>query len=833
MKYGDMMYRKKLFKCFMVIIGLFVIHVMSATSNYIKNPYISNGLNHWEPFGGNSQINILKYNQPTTVKTTIPIKDTALEIKSLTNQFKIYGFKQVIYKKSEEQSNSITLGSLSAFATLCPLADVYAKIRLTIRGSGIASGDEDVYESPLTLIPGPISGDLQITELTAKLDVNKTYTGIDEATFQVIFERVPGDWDNAIVYADDIGVEKYNPYVHACGRIVRNGLNKFHLKGICFGNTYDKYEYGLNKFEGWDPDRNLLNWGHHDPSVAFKEIKNMGLNCVRFSFNANWFEDSRYNVKNWLDANVNAATAAGVYLIIDMHTPIGYDWLSGAWKSHEDISLTSDDWIWNSPDKQNRTVEIWKYIAEKYKDNKYVAGYQILTEPVVTSTENGNQWIGTSNSLAERCSKAIRDAGSSQIIMLDILSGMGFVNPTTNKLDLKYSLKPGISQYQLLSNGDRNTIFHTAFYRPFEFTHTNATWLYKGVFIDKNSYPDTTMPEYTKGDPVNESNLISASKTVTKDLTKVNEYEWVASERWISPDHFPEAKVGTVAFLTRGRMEPNQHVYYDTLEILERVIGESDYRVIRKRAISSWEKYSYTHKKIANDGWAYRPDASIHFNSDVIMVNNEPVSVDGETIDTVKKYNLLIEKVNNKRQLVIRSGEKGIGIDLAQNDNMNYFYGWDSRNNEFLLKPGNEYSVRMKILVSSEALKKKAKAELYFYNDPSNITIKRDSDAMRFYVKSFLDSAKVKDIPFSHFEFSAMGDCFGYDDLNDRPLGGVDWVSDVADALNDFGIHWAYWAYHNINMGMYLHNEWEGAFNPNPRPVGDQNKPLVDVLKTK
>ena len=113
-----------------------------------------------------------------------------------------------------------------------------------------------------------------------------------------------------------------------------------------------------------------------------KFIRSLGLNLVRLPFNYHHFEDDMNPMvlreTGWqsLDRVVNICAENEIYTLLDLHAAPGYqnqDW-------HSD-NPSQQAFFWEHKHFQDRTVWLWEKIAERYKDNPWVAGYNPLNEP--------------------------------------------------------------------------------------------------------------------------------------------------------------------------------------------------------------------------------------------------------------------------------------------------------------------------------------------------------------------------------------------------------------------------------------------------------------------
>jgi aryl-phospho-beta-D-glucosidase BglC (GH1 family) len=111
-------------------------------------------------------------------------------------------------------------------------------------------------------------------------------------------------------------------------------------------------------------------------------LASLGLNSVRIPFNYHHFEDDArpFQLKDSgfarLDAAVRACTDHGLYVILDLHA------VPGAQNQHwHSDNPTHWAHFWTHPHFQDRAVHLWEALADRYKDNPMVAGYNPLNEP--------------------------------------------------------------------------------------------------------------------------------------------------------------------------------------------------------------------------------------------------------------------------------------------------------------------------------------------------------------------------------------------------------------------------------------------------------------------
>lgn len=123
----------------------------------------------------------------------------------------------------------------------------------------------------------------------------------------------------------------------------------------------------------------------------------------------------------------------GILLILDMHACPGG-------QSSGDICDydSSKPSLWESEDNQLKLIALWRNIAERYKDRKCVAAYDLINETNWTLTNNNKLLWDTFKSII----KAIREVDTNHIV---ILEGNSYSNDYTGfpatKMDTKMMLQ--------------------------------------------------------------------------------------------------------------------------------------------------------------------------------------------------------------------------------------------------------------------------------------------------------------------------------------------------------------------------------------------------------
>ena len=113
----------------------------------------------------------------------------------------------------------------------------------------------------------------------------------------------------------------------------------------------------------------------------FRVISLMGANSVRVPFNYRLIENKPYSYsREGLDILRKTFSWARKYnlgVILDLHAACGaqnHDW-------HADSKGKA--LLWENKEYQKRTIALWEVLADKFKNEKSLIGYDVLNEPVL------------------------------------------------------------------------------------------------------------------------------------------------------------------------------------------------------------------------------------------------------------------------------------------------------------------------------------------------------------------------------------------------------------------------------------------------------------------
>jgi endoglucanase len=117
-----------------------------------------------------------------------------------------------------------------------------------------------------------------------------------------------------------------------------------------------------------------------DADAAY--LAGLGLNSVRIPFNYRHFEDDDrpFELKDsgfrLLDSAIGHCQRHGLYAILDFHA------LPGSQNQHwHSDNGTHKAGFWQYRHFQDRAVQLWEALADRYRANPAVAGYNIMNEP--------------------------------------------------------------------------------------------------------------------------------------------------------------------------------------------------------------------------------------------------------------------------------------------------------------------------------------------------------------------------------------------------------------------------------------------------------------------
>jgi endoglucanase len=209
----------------------------------------------------------------------------------------------------------------------------------------------------------------------------------------------------------------------------------FHIKGTNLGNWLVPEGY-MFKFKNTSsprlisqtiteligPDAAKAFWKKYlDAYITGEDIhylKNLGMNSIRVPFNYRLFTNANYMGDNdstrglkYLDRVINWCRAEGLYVLLDMHCAPG-----GQTGDNIDDGY-GYPFLFENEESQELCVKIWRRIANHYKNEATVMGYDLLNEPIAHYFDKDKL-----NPLLEvvykKITKAIREVDKNHLIFL-------------------------------------------------------------------------------------------------------------------------------------------------------------------------------------------------------------------------------------------------------------------------------------------------------------------------------------------------------------------------------------------------------------------------------
>jgi hypothetical protein len=341
----------------------------------------------------------------------------------------------------------------------------------------------------------------------------------------------------------------------------------------------------------------------------FNRLAALGANYVNISHPGLFTETPPYTVnqdaQNNLDNLLGMIAQADMFAVISFRTGPGRSEFTFYWDEVGDWFDASylNDSMWQDQAAQDAWVEMWRYTAERYRDNPIVAGYDLMVEP--NSNEVGsdaindlldiwdpaefyNQYGGTLydwNQLYPRITTGIRQVDTNTPILI---GGNG------------YSAVNWLPYVQ--TTGDPHTVYTVHQYEPFVYTHQEPplTNSYPGVFdadwdgqddqvnrawLDNLLSPIDTYTT-THGAPVavNEFGLMRwepGAADFMNDEMDLFEQRGVNYALWVWDPAWEPWTQGVDAFNFRHGPDPNNHADVTSSDLMDVIIAHWQQNTVR------------------------------------------------------------------------------------------------------------------------------------------------------------------------------------------------------------------------------------------------------------
>lgn len=212
---------------------------------------------------------------------------------------------------------------------------------------------------------------------------------------------------------------------------------KFFIQGTNLGNWLNPegYMFGFRKAssvrlidqafrEMVGPDFTNQFWKQFKDNYITREdiryIRKTGMNTIRIPFHYKLFTDEDYmglsasqDGFQRIDSLVSWCRESEIYLILDMHDAPG-----GQTGDNIDDSY-GYPWLMTSEESQEQFVRIWKNIAEHYKNEPVILGYDLLNEPIATYFKDEEEKLNAAlEPVYKKAVAAIREVDQNHIVLL-------------------------------------------------------------------------------------------------------------------------------------------------------------------------------------------------------------------------------------------------------------------------------------------------------------------------------------------------------------------------------------------------------------------------------
>lgn len=218
--------------------------------------------------------------------------------------------------------------------------------------------------------------------------------------------------------------------------IVKEDGSKHLILGTNLGNWLNPegYMFGFQKTNApWKINQMLCELiGPDDAAKFWKEFKenyitekdiefiaSTGSNTIRLPFHYKLFTDEDYmgltsqqDGFKIVDKVVEWCRKYNIYLILDMHDAPG-----GQTGDNIDDSY-GYPWLFESETSQKKFCDIWEKIAEHYKNEPVILGYELINEPIAPYFSNMDEMNAKLELLQKRAVQAIRRKDKKHIILL-------------------------------------------------------------------------------------------------------------------------------------------------------------------------------------------------------------------------------------------------------------------------------------------------------------------------------------------------------------------------------------------------------------------------------
>jgi len=254
-------------------------------------------------------------------------------------------------------------------------------------------------------------------------------------------------------------------------------------------------------FMGYDVWQ-LSTFGMTHSEQDYQNMKDQGFNVVRLPIDWGMIELEKgvYNEQyftEYVDHDIAWAKKYGIYVILDMHQWMwnqkfylggngAPDWTVTQYPPTDAGRLAAMENFWKNETLRASFVNVWKYVASRYSNETFVAGYDLLNEPwnmFDGSSEGANERWSIMQSFYEELIDAVRTVDGNHIVFVEPWLGKGYlasIRPI-QKSNLVWAPHFYCYTYGYIEGYD----YFESYGRPY--SHTNASLLesYLRPFYDQ------------------------------------------------------------------------------------------------------------------------------------------------------------------------------------------------------------------------------------------------------------------------------------------------------------------------------------------------------------
>jgi aryl-phospho-beta-D-glucosidase BglC (GH1 family) len=258
-------------------------------------------------------------------------------------------------------------------------------------------------------------------------------------------------------YADDFYLSELEDYTPPTSSTASDFI-RANGKGLAVGASNQAITLkGINVTVPSDADDTAESvWDVKSISAKdFNNIKALGFNSIRLHMNYISFEEDnavgiyKKDGWHWLDRAISLAKDAGLYVMLDMHTP------QGGYQSDKDEGFSA---FWDgsgavpNTSNQNRLIALWKAIASRYQHEPIILGYDFINEPRSNDSE---EWF----SYVEQIIAEVRAVDKNHMFVVEV---------------------PFIDNFTVRLVDDNNVMYDSHYYEPWGYTTQYSVGYRKG-----------------------------------------------------------------------------------------------------------------------------------------------------------------------------------------------------------------------------------------------------------------------------------------------------------------------------------------------------------------